>query len=121
MNTIPHARLVLIRHGESETNAANQFTGWSDPVLTASGRDEARKVALCLLAAGVEPARTTSFELRSLPTGKTRLVAQATHRLRIDPALYWEPLARWGIKMNVTRVLESIKDAAEGPSGSGQK
>jgi hypothetical protein len=64
---------------------------------------------------------TTSFELRSLPTGKTRLVAQATHRLRIDPALYWEPLARWAIKLNVTRVLESIKDAAERPSGSGQK
>lgn len=56
---------------------------------------------------------TTSFELQSLPTGKTRLVAQATHRLRIDPALYWEPLARWAIKMNVTRVLESIKGAAE--------
>lgn len=64
---------------------------------------------------------TTSFELQSLPKGKTRLVAQATHQLRIDPALYWEPLARWAIKMNVSRVLESIKDAAEGPSGFGQK
>jgi hypothetical protein len=60
---------------------------------------------------------TTSFELRSLPTGKTRLLARATHRLRIDPALYWEPLARWAIKTNVTRVLESIKGAAEAPSG----
>jgi hypothetical protein len=57
---------------------------------------------------------TTSFELESLPIGGTRLVAQATHRLRIDPALYWEPLARWAIKLNVTRVLESIKNAAEG-------
>lgn len=56
---------------------------------------------------------TTSFELKPLSSGGTRLVAQATHRLRIDPALYWEPLARWAIKMNVTRVLQSIKGMAE--------
>jgi hypothetical protein len=57
---------------------------------------------------------TTSFELKSLSSGRTRLVAQATHRLRIDPALYWEPLARWAIRLNVTRVLQSIKGMAEG-------
>jgi hypothetical protein len=56
---------------------------------------------------------TTSFELKPLSSGGTRLVAQATHRLRIDPALYWEPLARWAIKINVTRVLQSIKGMAE--------
>ncbi len=59
---------------------------------------------------------TTSFEMKPLSSGGTRLVAQATHRLRIDPALYWEPLARWAIKMNVTRVLQSIKDMAEEPA-----
>jgi 2,3-bisphosphoglycerate-dependent phosphoglycerate mutase len=51
------ARLVLIRHGQSEANAANIFTGWSDPPLTARGRDEAGLVAHRLLAAGVRPAR----------------------------------------------------------------
>ena len=58
----------------------------------------------------------TSFDLQRLPTGGTRLVAQATHRLRIDPALYWEPLARWAIQINITRVLQNIKGAAEQPA-----
>ena len=57
----------------------------------------------------------TSFDLQRLPSGGTRLVARASHRLRLDPALYWEPLARWAIHLNVTRVLESIRDAAEKP------
>jgi 2,3-bisphosphoglycerate-dependent phosphoglycerate mutase len=33
--------LVLLRHGESEWNNANRFTGWSDVDLTAKGREEA--------------------------------------------------------------------------------
>ena len=36
------ATLVLLRHGESEWNATNQFTGWVDIDLTASGELEAR-------------------------------------------------------------------------------
>ncbi len=34
--------LILIRHGQSEWNALNQFTGWKDPDLTAEGIEEAR-------------------------------------------------------------------------------
>ena len=33
--------LILIRHGQSEWNALNQFTGWKDPGLTAKGIEEA--------------------------------------------------------------------------------
>ena len=33
--------LILIRHGQSERNALNQFTGWKDPDLTAKGIEEA--------------------------------------------------------------------------------
>ena len=33
--------LILIRHGQSEWNALNQFTGWRDPDLTAKGIEEA--------------------------------------------------------------------------------
>jgi 2,3-bisphosphoglycerate-dependent phosphoglycerate mutase len=35
------ATLVLLRHGESEWNASNQFTGWVDVDLTEKGRREA--------------------------------------------------------------------------------
>ena len=44
--------LVLVRHGESEWNKLNLFTGWKDPDLTAKGREEARKGGRLLKAEG---------------------------------------------------------------------
>ena len=35
--------LVLVRHGQSEWNKKNLFTGWKDPQLTPKGVDEASK------------------------------------------------------------------------------
>ncbi|WP_025273486.1 phosphoglyceromutase [Haloglycomyces albus] len=35
--------LILLRHGESEWNAKNLFTGWVDVKLSAAGEDEARR------------------------------------------------------------------------------
>jgi 2,3-bisphosphoglycerate-dependent phosphoglycerate mutase len=35
--------LLLLRHGQSEWNATNQFTGWVDVGLTDTGRAEARR------------------------------------------------------------------------------
>ncbi|HTT13843.1 MAG TPA: 2,3-diphosphoglycerate-dependent phosphoglycerate mutase [Burkholderiaceae bacterium] len=35
-------KLVLLRHGESEWNRSNRFTGWTDVDLTDAGREEAR-------------------------------------------------------------------------------
>jgi 2,3-bisphosphoglycerate-dependent phosphoglycerate mutase len=37
------ALLVLIRHGESQWNLENRFTGWVDVPLTEKGRQEARR------------------------------------------------------------------------------
>ncbi|EGG05055.1 uncharacterized protein MELLADRAFT_107911 [Melampsora larici-populina 98AG31] len=37
--------LVLVRHGQSEWNKKNLFTGWKDPALTDQGRDEAKSGA----------------------------------------------------------------------------
>ena len=34
-------KLVFVRHGESEWNALNLFTGWSDVELTPKGVEEA--------------------------------------------------------------------------------
>lgn len=58
----------------------------------------------------------TSFELEPLSGGGTRLTARAAHMLRLDPVLYWEPVARWAIHENVMRVLWSIKEKAEAQS-----
>ena len=35
--------LILVRHGQSEWNAKNLFTGWENPGLTETGKTEARK------------------------------------------------------------------------------
>ncbi len=57
--------------------------------------------------------RTTRFELIPLDNGGTRLIVRATHELRLDPALYWEPVARWAIRANTARVLDHIRAASE--------
>lgn len=55
----------------------------------------------------------TRFSLVPLPDGGTRVRIAARHVLRIDPALYWEPVARLAIRLNLSRVLEDIKAKAE--------
>ncbi|WP_029041008.1 2,3-bisphosphoglycerate-dependent phosphoglycerate mutase [Cucumibacter marinus] len=43
-------RLILVRHGQSEWNLRNLFTGWRDPGLTEKGIDEARRAGQALKA-----------------------------------------------------------------------
>ena len=45
--------LVLVRHGQSEWNKLNLFTGWKDPDLTEKGVAEANKAAVLLKAQGL--------------------------------------------------------------------
>ncbi len=44
--------LALVRHGESEWNKLNLFTGWKDPGLTDKGVDEAHRAGRLLKAQG---------------------------------------------------------------------
>jgi 2,3-bisphosphoglycerate-dependent phosphoglycerate mutase len=46
-------QLVLVRHGQSDWNQKNLFTGWHDVDLTAQGRDEARQAGRTLKDAGL--------------------------------------------------------------------
>ena len=47
--------LVLVRHGQSEWNLKNLFTGWKDPDLTEKGRAEAKDAGSKLKAQGFGP------------------------------------------------------------------
>jgi 2,3-bisphosphoglycerate-dependent phosphoglycerate mutase len=47
--------LVLLRHGESEWNALNLFTGWTDVPLSPKGLTEAREAGRLLAEVGVLP------------------------------------------------------------------
>jgi len=49
----PPLRLVLLRHGESDWNRENRFTGWTDVDLSAKGIEEARAAGRSLAAAGL--------------------------------------------------------------------
>jgi 2,3-bisphosphoglycerate-dependent phosphoglycerate mutase len=46
--------LVLVRHGQSEWNLKNLFTGWKDPDLTELGIEEAKTGAEALKATGLK-------------------------------------------------------------------
>lgn len=47
--------LILVRHGQSEWNLKNLFTGWRNPNLTEQGIGEARATGVKLKAAGFKP------------------------------------------------------------------
>ncbi|RUT30169.1 2,3-bisphosphoglycerate-dependent phosphoglycerate mutase [Arsenicitalea aurantiaca] len=56
--------LILVRHGESEWNLKNLFTGWRNPALTEKGVGEARETGRKLKAAGIVPDRFYTSGLR---------------------------------------------------------
>jgi 2,3-bisphosphoglycerate-dependent phosphoglycerate mutase len=61
--------LVLLRHGQSQWNLENRFTGWVDVDLTAQGEAEARRGGALLKAEGVELDRAfTSVLTRAIRT-----------------------------------------------------
>ena len=45
-------KLVLLRHGQSQWNLENRFTGWTDVDLTDQGREEAKAAGLVLKEKG---------------------------------------------------------------------
>ncbi len=47
-------KLVLLRHGQSDWNLKNLFTGWTDVDLTDKGREEGREAARLLAEEGLE-------------------------------------------------------------------
>jgi uncharacterized membrane protein YhaH (DUF805 family) len=55
----------------------------------------------------------TSFDLIPLPNNGTRLVERTSHELRLEPVLYWMPMARWAVDNNNARVLRYIQRVAE--------
>lgn len=111
----------------STGEAREQITAW----------DEGRRLGFEVLSqppamkemspyAGVHPPHLdgyfetgeTRFQLQPLSDGRTRLTIHAAHRLRIDPVVYWEPIARWGVRSNTDRVLRDLKTKAEAESKS---
>jgi 2,3-bisphosphoglycerate-dependent phosphoglycerate mutase len=72
--------LVLLRHGESEWNAKNLFTGWVDVPLSEKGVEEARRGGQLLVDAGVLPdILHTSLLRRAINTANLSLDVADRH------------------------------------------
>ncbi|OLL97826.1 Phosphoglycerate mutase [Pseudonocardia sp. Ae406_Ps2] len=72
--------LVLLRHGQSDWNAKNLFTGWVDVPLSSQGEAEARRGGELLAEAGVAPDVVhTSLLRRAISTANIALDAADRH------------------------------------------
>jgi len=94
------ATLVLLRHGESDWNQKNLFTGWVDVDLTAKGEAEAHRGGQLLAERGLLPdVLHTSLLRRAIRTAQIALddaapvasplireVTPGKHRVRVDAA-----------------------------------
>ncbi len=78
--------LVLLRHGESEWNAKNLFTGWVDVALTEKGRAEAARGGELLADAGLLP--------DVLHTSLLRRAITTAHLALDECERHWVPVRR---------------------------
>jgi 2,3-bisphosphoglycerate-dependent phosphoglycerate mutase len=80
--------LVLLRHGESDWNQRNLFTGWVDVDLTEKGRTEARRGGELLVEHGLAPdVLHTSVMRRAVRTAE--LALDAADRMWIPVRRSW--------------------------------
>jgi 2,3-bisphosphoglycerate-dependent phosphoglycerate mutase len=97
--------LILLRHGESEWNAKNLFTGWVDVHLSAKGEDEARRGGVLLAARNLLPDVVhTSLLRRAITTSQLALDSCERH---------WIPVKRsWRLNERHYGALQG-KDKAQ--------
>ncbi|WP_394215609.1 phosphoglyceromutase [Brachybacterium vulturis] len=96
--------LVLLRHGESDWNAKNLFTGWVDVHLTEKGRQEATEGGDLLKEAGILPDVVhTSLQRRAIMTANLALDAADRH---------WIPVKRdWRLNERHYGALQGMDKA----------
>ncbi len=105
--------LVLLRHGESEWNAKNLFTGWVDVALTEKGTAEARRGGELLVEHGLLPdVLYTSLLRRAITTANLALDAADRH---------WIPVKRdWRLNERHYGALQG-KDKAQTKAEFGEE
>lgn len=81
-------QLILLRHGESEWNLQNRFTGWTDVDLTDTGRQQAKRAGEQIVEAGLVPdIAHTSLLKRAIRT--LWLALDAMDRMWLDVRRDW--------------------------------
>ena len=97
--------LILLRHGESQWNALNQFTGWVDVDLTDKGRAEAERAGELIGGLDRRPDVLYTSLLRRAIT---------TANIALDKAdLHWIPVHRdWRLNERHYGALQGLDKAA---------
>lgn len=105
--------LALLRHGQSQWNLENRFTGWVDVDLTPAGEAQARRSGELLAASGVPFDKLfTSVQTRAIRTGS--LATEAA-------GLAWLPVARdWHLNERHYGALTGL-DKAETAAKHGEE
>lgn len=81
-------KLILVRHGQSQWNLENRFTGWWDVDLTEKGEAEARAAGALLRDKGLLPSVAfTSLQTRAIKT--LHFALEAAGRLWIPETKDW--------------------------------
>jgi 2,3-bisphosphoglycerate-dependent phosphoglycerate mutase len=82
--------LLLLRHGESQWNLQNLFTGWYDADLTEVGEAQAAGAGVAMTDAGVHPDVVhTSLQTRAIRTANLALQAMEPNRLWVPVRRSW--------------------------------
>ena len=99
-----NGKLILLRHGQSEWNESNQFTGWVDVNLTAKGEAEAKRGGELLKEQGILPEVVyTSLLRRAIRTANIALNAADRH---------WIPVVRdWRLNERHYGALQVLNKA----------
>lgn len=99
-----NGKLILLRHGQSEWNASNQFTGWVDVDLTEKGKQEAVRAGELIKEAGLTPdVLYTSLLRRAIKTANIALDAADYH---------WIPVVRdWRLNERHYGALQGLDKA----------
>ncbi len=99
-----NGKLILLRHGQSEWNASNQFTGWVDVNLTEKGEEEAKRGGELMKEAGILPEVVyTSLQRRAIRTANLALNEADRH---------WIPVVRdWRLNERHYGALQGLNKA----------
>ncbi len=105
-------QLVLVRHGESEWNKKNLFTGWRDVRLTEQGEREAREAGRTLAAAGLDfDIAYTSLLGRAIKT--LWLALEEMDRMWLPVAKHWRLNERHYGRLQGSNKREAVAEFGE--------
>lgn len=112
MSNNQDCQLVLLRHGESEWNRKNLFTGWRDVKLTETGEREAREAGRVLAADGFHfDIAYTSLQKRAIKT--LWLALEEMDRMWIPVVKHWRLNERHYGKLQGKDKIEAVKQFGE--------